>query len=138
MIDQTVQFAVGAGAAPANFAPTNFNPIPADGVIEVWACLDALPVHGGVPDAAPVLSVTLGGATPYQPVPPSAIRVNTDGIVGAGPNEADRMMSRQGVRQGTNLQLIIQGGTVDTMTGRFRIRFMSLDELSGSMGAIAA
>jgi hypothetical protein len=133
VIDQTVQFAVAANAVPANVAPTNYNPIPADGFIEVWACLDTL--AGGALAAS--LAVTLGGATPYQPVPPTNIRVNVDGVNGAGPSESDRIMSRQGVRQGTNFQLILQGGSTN-QTGRFRVRFLSADEISSGAGMIAA
>ena len=138
MIDETFQFAVAAGAPPANVAPTNFNPIPADGFVEVWGCLDALPVHAGVPDLAPIVSITLGGATPYTPVPSSSLKVNVDGVAGAGPSESDRIMSRQGVRQGTNFQLNLQGGTVDTMYGRIRVRFVSADEVAAGAGAVAA
>jgi hypothetical protein len=138
MIDQIVQFAVGASAAPVNVAPAQFNPIPADGFIEVWAVLDELGTTGGLPDAAALLSVTLGGATPYQPTPPSAIRVNVDGVQGAGPSMADLVMGRQGVRQGTNFQLTLQGGTNHTQTGRFRTRFTSVDEVAAGSGAIAS
>jgi hypothetical protein len=143
VIDEIIQFAVQNGAATSNVAPSNFNPVPADGFLEVWACLDALPAHGGVLNGAPTLSVTLGGATPYTPVPSAAIRVNVDGIAGAGPSESDRVMSRQGVRQGTNFQLNLTGGTqasgtTDTITGRIRVRFVSADEVAAGAGAVAA
>src|SRR5579872_3820509 len=126
MIDQTFQFAVAASAAPANVMPSVFNPVPADGVLEVWGVLDALTAG----DQAAQVTVTLGGATPYQPVQPTAIRVNVDGVNGAGPGPGDYIMTRQGVRQGTNSQLTLQGGTNHTQTGRLRVRFMSLDELA--------
>jgi hypothetical protein len=139
VIDQTIQIAIGNAAAPANIAPTNFNPIPADGFIEVWGCIDPLP-HAD--DTPPIVSITLGGATPYTPVPSAVLKVNTDGVQGAGPDErTDKIMSRQGVRQGTNFQLNVQGGTSaqgDTQVARFRIRFVSADEVAAGAGAVAA
>ena len=134
MIDQIVQFAVEAGAPPANVIPDVFNPVPADGILTVWAVLDALDAG----DQAAQMSVTLGGATPFQPVQPSAIRVNVDGQNGAGPSLSDILMSPQGVRQGTNSQLNLQGGTNHTQTGRFRVRFETMDEVSSRMGSVVA
>lgn len=134
MIDQIVQFAVEAGAPPANIIPSVFNPIPADGILTIWGVLDAL-ADG---DAAAEVSVTLGGATPYQPVQPSAIRVNVDGQNGAGPSLSDTVMTPQGVRQGTNAQLVIQGGTNHTQTGRLRVRFESQEEVASRMGSVVA
>ena len=135
MIDETFPIAIAAGAASANYMPDNFNPVPADGVIEIWGCMGPLVANT---DLAPSVSVTLGGATPYTPVPQAIIRVNTDGVAGAGPAESDRIMSRQGVRQGTNSQLNISGGSGHTNTGRIRVRFMTLDELGSQVGAVGA
>lgn len=134
MIDQVVPFAVAAGAVPLNVAPTNFNPVPADGFVEIQAVLDALQA-GDFPAS---ISVTLGGATPYTPVPFTALRVNVDGVNGAGPTEKDVVLSRQGVRQGTNFQVNLSGGTGHTQTGRIRFRFISMDELQSGAGSVAA
>jgi hypothetical protein len=135
VIEQIIEFSVTAGAPPSNVAPTNFNPIPADGFIEVLGCVD---VQSSASNALPVVSVTLGGATPYTPIPGSVLRVNQFGIVGAGPGPQDRVMGRQGVRQGTNLQINLQGGTGQTYTGRLLIRYYSADEASGMAGAVAS
>jgi hypothetical protein len=82
--------------------------------------------------------VTLGGATPFQPVQPSALRVNVDGINGAGPSLSDTVMTPQGVRQGTNAQVNIQGGSGGTQTGRLRFRFESIEEVASRMGNVVA
>lgn len=132
MIDQTIQFAVGSGAAPVNVMPASFNPVPDDGSLEIWACLDALTAG----NQAPTLSVTLGGATPIQPIQPTAIRVNEFGINGAGPSLTDMVMPKQGVQRGTNSQLTLTGGN-QNVTGRIRIRFLSLNEISQGIGAAA-
>lgn len=135
MIQQTIQFAVGAGAAPANFIPSQFNPIPEDGVIDVFACLDPL----GSPSAAdtvPTISVTLGGGTPITPVQPTAIQTNQFGVVGGPPTEATRVCAPQGVTRGTNAQVIIQGGSVN-YTGYLRVMFRTLQEVSQGVGQAA-
>ena len=138
MIDELVQFAVGAGAAASNVAPSNFNPVPADGFLSIWGCLDSLPVHTDVPDAAASISVTIGGATPFTPIPNSALRVNVDGVVGAGPSLSDIVMKRQAVRQGTNLQIYLNGGGTDTHFGRFRVTFESMEEVSTGSGSLVS
>ena len=134
MIDQLFQVAVAAGAPPSNVMPAVFNPVPEDGILRVWAVLDPFPE---VTDTPPIVSVTLGGATPYTPVQPSSIRVNVDGVQGAGPSASDILMGPQGVRRGTNSQLTLQGGTGNTQVVRFRVRFDTMEEYS-SVGAIAA
>jgi hypothetical protein len=135
MIEQLIPFEVVGGAPPENVAPTNFNPVPADGFVEVMGCID--PTNFVAGDLPPAVSITLGGATPYTPVPYAALRVNVDGVVGAGPGPTDRVMSRQGVRQGTNLQINLQGGT-HTYYGRLVVRFTSAEEISAGAGAIAS
>lgn len=135
MIDQTFQFAVGAGAAPANFMPASFNPVPDDGSLEVWACLDPLSSPSPA-DTVPTISVTLGGGTPITPVQPTAIQTNQFGIVGGPPSEATRIMAPQGVTRGTNSQLIVTGGS-ENYSGYLRVRFRTLAELSQGIGAAA-
>lgn len=135
MIDQIVPFSVAAAAAAVNFAPTNFNPIPADGFITIWGCTDSSAAAANQP---PTLTVTLGGATPFTPVPGTSVRVNSQGIVGAGPSETDLVMPRQAVRQGTNLQALLAGGTGQTFTGRLRFKFVSMEEAVGSAGALVS
>lgn len=135
MIDQTFQFAVGAGAPPANFMPASFNPVPADGSLEIWACLDPL----GAPspaDTVPTISVTLGGGTPITPVQPTAIQTNQFGIIGGPPSEATRIMTPQGVEKGTNSQLIITGGS-QNYSGYLRVRFRTLPELQAGIAQAA-
>jgi len=135
VIDQTFQFAVGSGAAPANFMPSSFNPVPTDGVLEVWGCLDPL----GSPnpsDTVPTVMVTLGGGTPITPVQPTSIQTNQFGIVGGPPSEATRIMTPQAVERGTNSQLIITGGSVN-YSGYLHVRFRTLQELSSGIAAAA-
>ena len=135
MIDQRVRFSVAAGAAPVNVAPTNVNPIPADGFLEIFAVQDALTDAAHTPAS---LQVTLGGATPFTPVPSSTIPVNTDGIVGAGPSITDVILGRQAVRQGTNLQALLSGGVGETCTGTSRVKYVSMEELAAGAGAVTA
>jgi hypothetical protein len=133
MIEETNQQAFGAGASPTNIIPSSFNPVPADGVLEVWACLDPL----GSPSAAnkaPTLSVTLGGATPTTPVQPTAIQTNPFGVIGGAPTEANRICSPQAVEKGTNSQLIAVGGSTD-YTGYVKVRFRTLQELQSGLGS---
>jgi hypothetical protein len=135
MIDQTFQFAVGAGAPPANFMPASFNPVPDDGSLEVWACVD--PQGSPNPaDTAPTIAVTLGGGTPITPVQPTSIQTNQFGIVGGPPSESTRIMAPQGVTRGTNSQLTVTGGSVN-YSGYIRIRFRTLNELSQGLGTQA-
>lgn len=132
MIQQTIQFAVANGAAPANFIPSQFNPIPEDGVLEVWACLDPV----GSIATAPTLSVTLGGGTPINPIQPTAINVNQFNVDGGPITEANRMMTPQGVQRGTNAQVTITGGSVD-VTGYLKVVFRTLAEVAQGLGAAA-
>lgn len=135
MIDQIIPFTVVTNALPVNVAPSNFNPIPADGILEIWAALDAIAASGDFPAA---IQVTLGGATPSTPVPLTAIRVNQFAEPGAGPSPGDVVMSRQGVRQGTNLQILLSGGTGGTQNGRIRVKFTSAEELASGIGAVTS
>jgi hypothetical protein len=135
MIDQRVRFSVAASAAPVNFAPTNVNPIPADGFLEIWGVQDVLSAAANTPAS---LQVTLGGATPFTPIPGSTLPVNVDGIVGAGPAPSDVIMPRQAVRQGTNLQALLSGGVGQSSTGTLRFRFTSMEEAGAGAGMVTS
>ena len=125
MIDQIFQVSAAAAAAFANFAPTNFNPIPADGTIEAWAVTDQV---AGL-TALPTLQIILGGQAPMIPVPGSVIPVNRAAAAfGPGPDLLNRVMPRLPVRQGLNLQVNVAGGVGATSISRIRLSFMTADE----------
>jgi hypothetical protein len=134
MIDQIFSFSVAAGAAAVNIAPTNFNPIPADGFVELYGVSDF--VVGTT--ALPAVQIVLGGTQPSIPVPGSVIPVNRAAIAAAfvGPDLLNRLLGRTPVRQGTNFQLNISGGTGATVTGRLRAVFMTPDEAAQHPQAI--
>lgn len=134
MIEQTFQYGVGAGAAPTNIMPASFNPIPADGSLEIFAVAD--PTNFGAGDTLPTLSVTLGGPTPIQPIQPTSVGINEFGQIGVSPNDRNVIMPRQGVAQGTNSQLIVTGGT-HAMNLNIKVRFRSLQEIAQGIGQAA-
>ena len=133
MIDQIFGFSVAAAAAATNIAPTNFNPTPSDGFVELYGCTDD---GAGSLTVLPSIQVVLGGTTPGIPVPGSVIPMpqgtglaaNGFPAFGVGPDTKHRVMNRVPVRQGTNFQLNIAGGTGQTATGRFRMVFMNAQE----------
>lgn len=127
MIDQLFAFSVAASAAATNISPTNFNPTPDDGVIELFAAADP---GAGTISALPSLQVVLGGSTPGVPVPGSVIPVNRANANFVGPDVLNRLMGRVPVRKGTNLQLNLSGGTGQTVTGRIRAVFMTMEEMA--------
>lgn len=125
MIDQIFGFSAAAAAAAVNIAPTNFNPVPDDGFIELYAAGDTVVGLTALPTA----QVILGGTQPSIPVPGSVIPFNrANAVFGVGPDLLNRFMARIPVRRGTNLQINLSGGTGATATGRFRAIFMSMDE----------
>lgn len=142
MIDQIFAFSVAAGAAATNVAPANFNPVPADGVIELFGVTDD---GAGSLTVLPSVNVTLGGATPGVPVPGSVIPMpqgtglaaNGFPAFGVGPTVKHRLMGRVPVRQGTNMQINLSGGTGQTATGRIRAVFKTTAEAAADIGSPA-
>lgn len=142
MIDQIFAFSVTAGAAASNLSPSNFNPVPDDGVLELFGVTDD---GAGTLTALPSLQVVLGGTTPGVPVPGSVIPMpqgtglaaNGFPAFGVGPTTRNRLMGRVPVRRGTNMQINVAGGTGQTATGRIRAVFMSTAEAAASIGAPA-
>jgi hypothetical protein len=129
VIDQIFTFSVAAGAAATNIAPTNFNPVPSDGFIELWAVSDSV---AGLTSLAS-LQVVLGGQQPSVPVPASVIPVNrANAATFVGPDLLNKVMKRVPVRQGTNLQLNLSGGAGATATGRIRAVFQTVDEANAA------
>jgi hypothetical protein len=126
VIDQIFEFSVAAGAGPTNVAPTNFNPIPNDGFIEAYAVSD----FADDETALPSIQVILGGSVPSIPVPGSVIPVQDFDVDFAGPSTRNRFMDPVPVRQGTNLQVNLTGGTGATITGRIRLVFKTTDEVN--------
>jgi len=136
VIQETFQVAIGSGAAPFNILnSTQFNPIPSDGVLDVWACLDPL----GSPSSAdepPTVSISLGGNTPITPVQPSSINTNQFGVVGGPNTEATRVSDPQAVVRGTNAQVILAGGN-ENYVAYIKVKFRSLAEYQQGIGEAA-
>lgn len=118
MIDRTFNFSVAAAASPVNVMPSDFNPVPADGFMEVYAVSD--PASGLT--ALPTLQFTSNASgTPQTPML-SVIPINTFGIAFTGPSIMNKMMSPYAVSKGTNTQLLLSGTNAGaTATGRIRV-----------------
>lgn len=130
MIDKIFSFSAAAGAAATNVMPSDFNPVPDDGVLEVWGVVD-----GGISalTALPTVEVKLGGATQAVPLPSSVIPVQAFGTALAGPSTTDILQSPVPVAKGTNTQLNLTGGAGATATGRFHVRFRTTAEVSAGL-----
>jgi hypothetical protein len=135
VIQQTIQVGIGAGAAPFNVVPAQFNPTPEDGVFDVLACVDPLASPSSA-DTPPSISVTFGGGTPISPVQPTALTTNTFSVVGGPPTEANRVLGDQAVTKGTNTQVTLTGGSVN-YTAYIRLRFRTLQEYQNGIGTQA-
>lgn len=130
MIDKIFSFSVAAGGAASNVMPSDFNPVPDDGVLEVWGVTD-----GGITGltALPSIEVKLGGATQAVPLPSSVVPVQAYGTALAGPQNADQLLTPVPVAKGTNTQLNLSGGTGATATGRFHVRFRTTAEVAAGL-----
>lgn len=135
MITKTFEFSVAAGAASSNLMPSQFNPVPADGVLDVYGLLDGA-ISGLT--APPTVSLQLGGDTETTPVVTSSVTgtPNTAGAAGSymDPSVCPIAKGIQ-VRKGTNTQLNVAGGTGATATGRFRVVFRTMAEVQAGVGA---
>lgn len=129
MIDKTFVWSVAAGAAATNIMPSDYNPIPADGVLEVWGVSD---VVTGLTGLASV-ELKVGGATQQTPLSQSVVPVQEFGIVNAGPTARDVVLSPVPVSQGQNIQLLLYGGVGATGTGRFHVRFRTTAEVQAGL-----
>ena len=130
MIDKTFLFSVAAGAAASNIMPPDFNPVPGDGVMEIWGVTDG--AIAGL-TALPSVELKLGGATPATPLSQSLVPVQEFNIANAGPKSSDVVMSPFPVSQGQNTQLLLSGGTGATATGRFHVRFRTTAEVAAGL-----
>lgn len=130
MIDKTFVYSVAAGAAGSNIMPSDFNPIPADGVLEIWGVTDgAIAGLTGLPS----VELKLGGATQQTPLSQSVIPVQEFGIANAGPKASDVVLSPVPVTSAQNAQLIMYGGVGATATGRLHVRFRTTAEVAAGL-----
>lgn len=119
MIDRTFPFSVAVAASPVNVMPSDFNPVPADGFMEIYATTDQV---SGL-TALPTLQFTSNASgTPQTPML-SVVPTNVFGIAfGPGPTMQQKLMSPYAVSRGTNTQLLLSGtNTGATATGRIRV-----------------
>jgi len=119
MIDRTFNFSVAVGAAPVNIMPADFNPVPADGFMEIYAVCDQVAAM----TALPTLQFTSNDqGTPQTPMQ-AVVQTNEFGIAfGPGPTIMNKLMSPYAVRRGANTQLLLSGTNVGaTATGRVRV-----------------
>lgn len=137
MIIQVFEFSVAAAAAATNLMPSSFNPIPSDGFISIWGLLDADISSITKP---PTASVILGGAMNSTPVNTSSITgtpysdVADAGATSFQDPSVCPVVRNLPVRQGTNIQLLVAGGTGATATGRFRVVFQTTAEAAAGQG----
>lgn len=134
MIVNTFEYSVAAGAAATNLAPSAFNPVPSDGVLDVFAVLDS-----GISSLTkpPQIQVLLGGAMQLNPVITSSITGDPYALQTAG-NFADAtvcpVITGLPVRAGTNTQVMVSGGTGATATGRIKMVFRTAADVQGGVG----
>lgn len=125
---------MAAAAAATNVAPSAFNPIPDDGVLDVFAVLDSGIAGLTVP---PSISVQLGGSMTATPVLTSQITGDPYALQTAG-NFADAsvcpVVTGLPVRKATNIQVLVSGGTGATATGRVKMVFRTAQEVTGGVG----
>ena len=134
MISNTFEFSVAAAAAATNVAPSAFNPVPADGVLDIFAVLDASISSLTVP---PKIAVLLGGAVQSNPVLTSSITGDTYALVTAGSfgdPTVNPVITGLPVRAGTNIQVNLSGGTGATATGRIKMVFRTTDDVRAGVG----
>lgn len=134
MIINTFEFSVAAAAAAANLAPSAFNPVPDDGVMDIFAVLDS-----GISSltAPPKISVQLGGSMQTTPVLTSSITGDPFALQTAanfGDPAGNPVVTGLPVRKGTNTQVMVSGGTGATATGRIRMVFRTAADVQGGVG----
>ena len=134
MIVNTFEYSVAAAAAATNLAPSAFNPVPDDGVLDVFAVLDASITSLTVP---PKIQVLLGGAVQSNPVLTSSITGDPYALITAGSfGAADvcPVITGLPVRKGTNVQIMVSGGTGATATGRIKMVFRTAADVQAGVG----
>ena len=134
MIVNTFEFSVAAGAAATNLAPSAFNPVPADGVLDIFAVLDASISGLTVP---PKIQVLLGGAMQSNPVLTSSITGDPYALITAGSfgdATVNPVITGLPVRGGTNIQVMVSGGTGATATGRIKMVFRTAADVQAGVG----
>lgn len=134
MITKVFEFSVAAGAAAVNLMPSDFNPVPSDGVLDISAMLDA-----GIAGltAPPTVAVRMGGAASECPVETASITGSPYGVPPANSfaDPINPVLTAYPVRAARNIQLLVAGGTGAVATGRFRVTFRTAAEVSaGTMG----
>ena len=133
MIVNTFEYSVAAAAAPTNLAPSAFNPIPDDGVLDVWAVLDSGIAAITKP---PTISVILGGSVNLTPVLTSSITgdpYSQPGATDFGDPSGNPVISGLPVRRGTNIQVLVGGAAGATATGRIRMLYRTAAEVAGGV-----
>lgn len=140
MIIKTFEFSVAAAAAAVNLCPSDFNPIPASGVLDIFATVD-----GGISGpltVPPSVEVVRGGPTSDTPVRKGSITgspAQSAGTTAQAGNFTDPslcpVITGMPVQQGTNIQVNVSGGTGATATGRIRMVFRTPQEIQAGVGA---
>lgn len=134
MIVNTFEFSVAAAAAATNLAPSAFNPVPDDGVIDIFAVQDSGITSLTVPAK---IQVQLGGATNATPVLTSSITGDPYALQTAG-NFGDPtvcpVITGLPVRKATNIQVNVSGGTGATSTGRIKMVFRTAADVTAGVG----
>lgn len=134
MIVAVFEYSVAAAAAATNLAPSAFNPVPSDGVLDLFAVLDASISSLTVP---PKIQLLLGGSMQTNPVITSSITGDPYALITAGSfGAADvcPVITGLPVRQGTNIQVMVSGGTGATATGRIKMVFRTADDVRSGVG----
>lgn len=134
MIVNTFEFSVAAAAAATNLAPSAFNPVPSDGVLDVFAVLDASISSLTVP---PKISIQLGGAMQSIPVLTSSITGDPYALITAGSfgdPTINPVITGLPVRAATNVQVNVSGGTGATATGRIKMVFRTAADVQAGVG----
>ncbi len=135
MIVQTFEFSVAAAAAATNVAPSSFNPIPNDGVLDLYAVLDSGIASLTVP---PKIELVLGGATTSTPLRQSSVTGDPYALQTAG-NFGDPTVNpyvqQLPVRQGTNIAVNLYGGTGATSTGRIKMVYRTAAEVQAGINS---
>jgi len=138
MIVKTFEFSIAAAAPSTNVAPSDYNPIPADGLLDVYAVLDSS-IAGLT--APPKIELVRGGQTADTPLRQSSLTGNPRSVQVAG-DFADPsvcpVVTQLPVRQAQNLALNLYGGTGATATGRIRMVFRTTAEVQAGVGGVGS
>lgn len=140
MIIKTFEYSVAAAAASTNVCPSDFNPTPSAGILDVYATLD-----GGITGpltVPPKIEVVVGGDTPQTPVRTSSVTgspAQAAGTTAQAGNFTDPafcpVVTGLVLRAGVNLSINLSGGTGATATGRIRMVYRSAQEAQSGAGA---